>query len=224
MDLRQKLYGPATRVLPAPFFEKRQARQADADIRDSGVVFVHIPRTGGVSVMRTVYRSEAIRHFTVEQFIGVCARDLLDLPRFAIVRNPWDRVVSAYHFAKQGGVPGGGQMAHMDRYRGPDFATFDAFVRQYLTTHDVWKADGVFRPQSYYLGRESEKTLDHIGILDQIGETESWLSGVLGRPIKLAHTNASKRDHPYHRYYTGETREIVGDVYRTDIERFDFRF
>lgn len=224
MDLRQMLYGPATRVLPAPFFEKRQARQADGDIRDVGVVFVHVPRSGGVSVMRTVYRSEAIRHFTVDQFTQVCARELLELPRFAIVRNPWDRAVSAYHFAAQGGVPGGGQMAHMDRYRGPDFATFDAFVRQYLTTHDVWKADGVFRPQSYYLGRDPEKTLDHIGILDRIGETESWLSGVLSRPIMLPQVNASNRDHPYQQYYTAETRAIVGEIYRADIERFDFRF
>lgn len=224
MDLRQKLYGPATRVLPAPFFEKRQARQADAEIRNGGVVFVHVPRSGGVSVMRTVYHSASIRHFTIDQFMQVCAPDLRELPRFAIVRNPWDRAVSAYHFAQQGGVPGGAQMAHTDRYRGPDFATFDAFVRQYLTKHDVWKSDGVFRPQSYYLGRDAEKTLDHIGFLDQIGETESWLSGILGRPIKLTHVNASGRSHPYHNYYSDETRKIVADIYRADVERFDFRF
>ena len=224
LDLRQSLYGPATRVLPAAFFEKRQARQADADIRSSGVVFIHIPRAAGVSVMRTIYRSAGIRHFTVDQFLEVAAPDLRDLPRFAIVRNPWDRAVSAYHFARQGGVAGGAQMAHLDRYRGPAFATFEAFVIQYLSTKNVWKADGVFRPQSYYLGNHAETTLDHIGVFGQLHETESWLSGELGRPIQLAHCNSTSREHPYQKYYSDTTREIVADIYRADIERFDFAF
>ncbi len=224
MDLRAKLYGPATRVLPASFFEKRQARQSDADARNSGVVFIHIPRTAGVSVMRTVYQSDWIRHFTVDQFLQVTARDVFDLPRFAIVRNPWDRAVSAYHFARQGGVAGAAQMFHQARYRTPAFATFETFVTEYLATRNVWKLDGIFRPQSYYLGDNPEKNLDHIGVFEQLSETESWLCGALGRPIQLHQCNAANRQYPHNGYYTDETREIIGEIYRADIERFDFRF
>ena len=114
-------------------------------------------------------------------------------------------------------------MAHKDRYRGPAFATIDTFVEHYLATHNVWKLDGVFRPQSYYLGPDAETTVDHIGIVGQLHETELWLSESLGRPILLAHCNATSREHPYRRYYCDKTK-IVGDAYRADIERFKFTF
>ena len=60
--------------------------------------------------------------------------------------------------------------ARADRYRGRDFETFDSLVRGYLAVHDVWKLDGVFRPQTYYMGTKT-----------------------LGRPVCLARSNASEQ-------------------------------
>ena len=62
-------------------------------------------------------------------------------PLQEVIRNSWDRAVSAYHFAKSGGVRGGAQIRRADRYRARDFATFDSFVRGYLAVHDVWTSD-----------------------------------------------------------------------------------
>lgn len=225
MDLRARLYGPANRLLPPSFFEKRFARQAQDDYRRAGVSFIHVPRTAGLSVIRAIYGSQNLRHFTIERFLEVSADDVRRLPRFAIVRNPWDRAVSAYELAKLGGLPGGAQMLHPERYRGPEFATFDSFVRDYLAVQNVWKIDGVFRPQVYYLGGRHPDTrlLDHIGRFDRLGETEAWLSDTLDRDITLLHTNQTARG-SYQDCYTPTTREIVGRMYSDDIERFGFEF
>ncbi len=223
MDLRQRLYPTATRVLPASFFEKRQARQAQGDVSRAGVVFIHVPRTAGLSVIRTVYRSNHLRHYTVDQLLNTATGDVLRLPRFTIVRNPWDRAVSAYLFARQGGVPGGGQMLHPHRYRGPEFATFATFVREYLAVRNVWKLDGVFRPQSYYLGAAGERAFDHIGNFDRLGETENWLSQTLGETVNFVRSNSTVRAH-FHAYYDDELQKLVSRIYKHDIERFGFEF
>jgi chondroitin 4-sulfotransferase 11 len=223
MKLRDRLYGPATRVLPPAFFEKRQVRQAREDIQRAGVVFIHTPRTAGLSVLRAVYGCDTLRHFTIDQFLRVAKCELMHLPRFAVVRNPWDRAVSAYRIARQGGIPNGAQMLHPEDYRRQEFRTFGTFVRDFLGTRDVWKLDGVFRPQTYYVGRKTQTKLNHLGYFERLYETEAWLSSELGRPIELVHSNKTERE-PYQNYYTEATRKIVGRAYREDIAEFGFTF
>jgi chondroitin 4-sulfotransferase 11 len=209
-------------VLP-DWFETLRAYRARNDFRRAGVAFVHVPRAAGLSISRTLYNRD-IFHFSAIQMQRALPNDVLTLPRFAIVRNPWDRAVSAYHFAKQGGVPGGAQMAHPERYRGNDFATFETFLTRYLARQELSNIDGVFRPQFTYLFL-SDGTLpfDHLGRFERLGETEQWLAETLGRPIRLPKINCTDRD-DYRGYFTDETREIVADRYRTDIDAFGYRF
>ena len=97
-------------ILP-DWFETLRAYRARNNFRRAGVAFVHVPRAAGLSISRTLYNRD-IFHFSASQMRRVLPADVLNLPRFAIVRNPWDRTVSAYHFATQGGVPDGAQMAY----------------------------------------------------------------------------------------------------------------
>jgi len=216
-------YRWASNILPLSWFETVRAYRAQNDFRQAGVVFLHVPRAAGLSVGRTLYRRD-IFHFTAAQMLRVLPADVLALPRFAIVRNPWDRTVSAYHFAKQGGVPGGAQMAHPERYRGSDFATFEAFVKRYLARHDLRLIDGVFRPQSAYLIlKDGTVPFDHIGSFERLTETEHWLSQILGHQIRLPKINGTHR-REYRDYFTDETREIVGQLYHCDVSAFGFEF
>jgi hypothetical protein len=213
--------------LPLAFFEHQQLREAMGPFRDAGIAFVHIPRTAGLSITQAIYHRTVWCHFTLPQLLKHGDEDVLKLPRFVIIRNPWDRAVSAYHFAKLGGIPGGAQMRNMERYSGEDFETFDTFVRKYLAVRDVWKLDGVFRPQSYYLGPPKPDNFDYIGDFDYMPETEQWLSQTLGRPVRLSHSNATdnaKCRAKYRTYYSKETRSIVAEAYRCDIDRFGFQF
>ena len=224
---RAILHRTITPFLPLSFFEHQQLRGAMAPFRDAGIVFIHVPKTAGVSITRAIYHRTVWCHFTLPQLLKYGDEDIVKLPRFAIVRNPWDRAVSAYHFAKLGGTPGGAQMQHKQRYRDDDFETFDTFVRQYLAVNDVWKLDGVFRPQSYYLGPPAPDSFDYIGDFDYMPETEQWLNQKLGRPVRLSHSNATddaKYQAKYRTFYSRETRKIVAEAYRCDIDRFGFEF
>ncbi|MGV2971119.1 MULTISPECIES: sulfotransferase family 2 domain-containing protein [Mycobacteriaceae] len=187
------------------------------------MAFIHVPKSAGTSVSRSIY-GEQVGHFTLERMIRNSQQDVLDLPRFAIVRNPWDRAVSAYHFARDGGSPGGGWMEHPERYRTEEFRNFDSFVHQYLATRDVRTLSIIFRPQCYYLSLGDGTTpLDHVGYLDRLTQTEDWLTRTLGRVVKFGQSNRTEHK-DYRDYYDRDTRRVIAKVYGEDIEKFGFRF
>ncbi len=130
---------------------------------------------------------------------------------------------AADELLEQGGVDGGAQMLHPGRYRNADFGTFATFVHGYLAARNAWRLDGVFRPRAYYVGREPQQTLNHLGRFDRLADTEDWLSDTLARDVRLIHSNATSRG-DYRSYYDSATRDIVGRIYRADIEQFGFDF
>src|SRR5688500_498878 len=73
----------------------------------SGIVFVHIPRTGGVFV-RDVLRDHVEAEPAGPRFATHASYEELppefgDRPGFCVVRSPWDWYVSWYHHTMQRG-------------------------------------------------------------------------------------------------------------------------
>ena len=101
-------------------------------------IFVHVPKTGGDFIRRI-----CLRHLPaaaiVEHHIAKHGPDTeipaayADLPRFALVRNPWDWHVSWYHYLMGAGRPD----EHRDRVRvlNPWFVELsDGFTAGFATT------------------------------------------------------------------------------------------
>ncbi|MBW8783549.1 MAG: sulfotransferase family 2 domain-containing protein [Novosphingobium sp.] len=213
--------------MPEVTLERARARRRRHAFRRAGIVFIHVPRAAGTSVAETIYGG-FLGHFTIDQVLRTNPEDVLALPRFTIVRNPWDRAVSAFEFARAGGGIGDGsrrvRIAHPERYRGPTFSAFDRFVREFLATHEIERLDGVFRPQLYYVGSAGGTIpFDHIGRFDRLGETEQWLSDTLQRSIRFPRLNPTERL-GYREYYTPELQRIVGDIYESGVKSFGFDF
>ena len=215
------LYNQVDRTLPL-LMERRTAYKAAKDYRKTGMAFVHIPRTAGLSLLNAVYGSTTIRHFALDRLYR-SAPDMHELPIFTVSRNPWDRVVSSYLIAQRGGAEGGAEMAFPHRYQGREFMSFSTFVHKYLAARDVWSLDPVFRPQVYYVGGFAESRFDHVGRFEDLPATVSWLSETLGREVALPHAN--RIDHPpYQSFYDDATRRVVGKVYRDDVQAFGYSF
>jgi chondroitin 4-sulfotransferase 11 len=198
-----------------PFFEA---------FREAGVIFVHVPRTGGTSISRALYPLW-INHFTMREHLRTLPADLLTLPRFAVVRNPWDRVVSSWSFARAGAGADGAVVVN-DTFRLPlhHLETFEGFVHNWLCDQPMHQLDSIFRTQSEFLTDSHGKiAVDHVGRLEDIGTTEEWLADILGKPIKFPRLNASSHE-AYQQYYTPALREKVARVYASDIENFGYEF
>lgn len=65
---------------------------------------------------------------------------------FITVRNPWERLLSAFMLIKSRDLPA--YKAVLDRY---DLSTFNQFVEEIMTQPELYKDDRMFWPQSYWL-------------------------------------------------------------------------
>ena len=185
-------------------------------------IFVHIPKCAGVSVCRAIYGGLAGGHETFNNYLNIFEpRCILNYFKFTIVRNPWDRLVSAYFFLKNGGF-NNRDREWFNQELG-NVPNFDQFVKQWLNRTNIWKWHH-FRPQYHYvLDRRQKVSLDFVDLVENIDADFTYIAGRVGTAGVLPRTNASRHG-SYVNYYTQETIDIVTDVYREDIEIFGYNF
>ena len=72
----------------------------------AGVVFVHVPKAAGTSVATATIGRRA-GHFTAAEIRAAMGPAFDRMFTFSVVRNPMDRLASAYRFARRGGGDSG---------------------------------------------------------------------------------------------------------------------
>ena len=91
------------RQLQARRSPSKDAAAKYAPFDQFGRIFVHVPKCGGVSVSRAVFGS-VVQHGTIRTYQSVFSQaEFQSYFKFTFVRNPWDRLFSAWNFIKKGG-------------------------------------------------------------------------------------------------------------------------
>jgi hypothetical protein len=225
-SLRRTLF----RVQHPDWFGAAQAkrhRATDSDYTfkpfdDLGCIFVHIPKCAGVSVARSLFGNLGGGHETISHYRLVFgAREFDRYFKFSIVRNPWDRLVSAYLFLKRGGMnPADRAWAEANL---SEYGDFGSFVRGWLT-HGNALTYHHFRPQVHYLlDSDGRMPFDFVGSFETLAEDYRRIAARLGTDGPLAEQNrGAPRDH--RAFYDEETVAIVGRVYADDAARLGYQF
>jgi len=111
-------------------------------------IFVHIPKTGGVSISKSLFGNLAGGHMTIERYKIIFTKDEFDQYfKFTFVRNPWDRLVSAFTFLK-----GGGMDERDERWAKmhlSEFDDFESFVKGWINERNIYSKNH-FIPQFEY--------------------------------------------------------------------------
>ena len=189
---------------------------------DHQAIFIHIPKAAGVSVSNALFGNLAGGHTRLEMHLNIFEPScILNYFKFTIVRNPWDRLVSAYHFLQKGGF----EKADKDWFDKElsAYKDFDDFVKNWLNKENIWKWHH-FRPQYHYMLDDNRKVkLDFIGFIENMDEDFEYIRKKLGVESTIKKLN--KSDHKdYKDYYTEETKNIVAEVYAEDIELLGYNF
>ena len=205
-------------------------------------VFVHIPKTGGTALALALEaramrddimlgdtpkarkrrrrvqgiqtRGRLWKHATLRDIDGLLPAGALEqLFAFTLVRNPWDRVVSYYHWLRGQSFdhPAVGLARSLD-FTG--FVTHPQTITALRTTPARWymqRADGVEQCQLCIR-------------LEHFAEDAAPLFGHLGFALDLPRANASERRADFRSYYSDAAAEAVAQACAEDIARFDYRF
>jgi hypothetical protein len=186
-------------------------------------IFVHIPKCAGISVCKTLFGNLGGGHNSLEQYTYIFSpKELSSYFKFTFVRNPWDRLVSAYHFLQKGGISNEDRRFY-EKYL-TKYKDFDDFVLNWVNKENIMLGQH-FRPQLYYIKDKRNKvSIDFIGKFENIEKDFKHVCEKLGVPsISLTKTNESVRKN-YQQYYTDETASIVANVYKQDIKELGYTF
>jgi hypothetical protein len=204
-------------------------------------IFVHIPKTGGTSIERTldmfgdwriedaermfgliaspVLRSQGVTANHLQHLAATELRDLLGSDfdayfKFSFVRNPWDRFVSSFGKKDPNLVQCAASLGI--QLAGVDFKDYVRLTRGLRHPH--------LQPQCEFLfDRNGKSLVDFIGRFETLVEDYGAVARRLGLQLVLPHHNASEHS-PYRSYYDDADRDEIASRYARDIQVFGYRF
>jgi hypothetical protein len=177
--------------------------------------FIHINKTAGTSIEAALGLNT--EHVTASQKIAqVGHENWSNAFTFSIVRNPWDRAVSLYHFRRATNQTGlaDGHLGFID-WISACFRDRDA---RYLDKPMM------FMPQVEWISDDSGNILvDFVGRFERLASDIKVVSKNIDQKIELPHLYKSDRTH-YRGYFDDSSRDIVAQWFCRDIDEFRYEF
>src|SRR5215469_1591210 len=196
-------------------------------------IFIHIPRTGGKSVQR-FFGTNWQDHKDISRYAEeLGSQTFSTYYKFAVVRNPWDRLVSDYNFQM---VKRGSQASHRllindERRNKRSFSKWlEAVISDpFCCEPTEWGAcvgPGIHRwsPQLDWISISGKIVVDRILQMENLQEGFAELRGALGLPSREVPCRNWRWHRHYSYYYNESTRRLVEEYYAKDIETFGYRF
>ena len=202
------------------------------NIKNQDVSFIHIPKTGGKAIIKALSGFEKIPtgrpsnkyqgHFTLQETQKILSEDnsFNSSPvYFTSIRNPWDRMVSFYHYIAQ--KPEESGLVDIGNQINSGNVTFEKFI-----DIAIYGDSKVLRSQTEFLKTQNPDGKIKIIRKENLNEDLNLFLESLGvdQVINLQHINGSKHSH-YRNYY--KSHEIIHKVENYDIElitKYDYKF
>ncbi|PTX54452.1 sulfotransferase family protein [Litoreibacter ponti] len=210
--------------------------------RGRNFIFVHIPKTGGTSMAlalearakaddvligdtpkarkrrRRVQGVEATgrlwKHSTLRDIVGLVPQSQIDAARvFTLVRNPWDRIASYYHWLRAQSF----EHPAVKLARGLEFSAF--------LHHPQTRASLQAAPYgSYVTTAAGAERCDLFVRLEHLSEDLPKLEALIGCKLgPFPHDNRSERG-ATRDLYSDADRDLVAEIAAEDIARFNYHF
>lgn len=158
-------------------------------IERTRILFIHVPKTGGTSISRTLYGS-SIRHWSARYYVAAIPKLIDSLTVFTVIRDPVERFLSAYCYS----INGGGDeapIAKVFRSKYMGLESVDQALDQIEKAASPYDLDPIFRRQTWFICKSDMSILPQIVIPFEL--LESVYDVVPGFPRRpLGHLNRRK--------------------------------
>lgn len=184
-------------------------------IREAGVLFIHIPKNAGMSVSKILY-GEQVFHPTIRYYQRVAGDIARGLPSFAVWRNPIERFVSAYRYARSGGAAEA-PVSRAFRKQYTAFKSLDDAIDHVDSSSSLYDVDHIFRPQFWYVADMAGRiAVDNLCMIEDLDRAVA--SDALPGLREIARLNRSK---PLETTLTDQQRHRLQRLYPIDFAIFD---
>jgi hypothetical protein len=187
-------------------------------------IFIHIPKCAGISVGQSLFGSYAGWHLRAAAYQLIYSpKELAQYFKFTFVRNPWDRLASAFYFLKSGGI-NDIDRAFADQHLA-GYNDFNTFVTDWINPENI-KLYYHFRPQVDFLCTNGRPPwVDFIGFFENLAADFVYVRDRLAVQADLGFLNRTKSERvDYRSLYNDRTIQIVADVYAEDIAMLQYTF
>jgi hypothetical protein len=199
-------------------------------------IFIHVPKNAGTSVHNALleqsniacryqktrmmyyfkkivgnnyYLSTFNKHIPVTDLKRIIGDKWNQYQSFAICRNPYDRIVSRYHFFKKVN----------DSYEHRKYKNVSSFKEHVMSLNDKTWND----LQTWYISTDGKIGVDHLLRFESLEADWKNLLKELKLPsIELFTKNRSPRATNYLEYYDQEILEKVNQLYKYDFEMLGY--
>ena len=174
-------------------------------IDEHKVIFIHIPKSAGTSIEtyfnNSSFRIQPNKHDNIYQIKKRFINSYNNCRKFAIIRNPYDKMVSWYFYLKK----------KLGDY---NVIEFNEWIKD---PTKFWHIDD---PISF-LDSQCSWIDDTVEVI-KFENLNEELNKFFGFKIDLPVTNKSNHNH-YLDYYNKESLSIVYKKYKEDFEKFNYK-
>jgi chondroitin 4-sulfotransferase 11 len=192
-------------------------------------IFIHIPKTAGQSIEQSLDpKAFAARGQGIYGHQNLLMGNYPHFPeyfKFTVVRNPWDRVLSAYLYDISQANNGFtfDSRKFINNHLGPTRDGFCQFVTRYLDklTSNLLRLHYI--PQYKWIS--TVKNFDYVCRFETLQEDFNIICDKLGIPRRqLPHVNKSGPARDYKEYYNDAAKEEIACRYNIDITTLNYKF
>lgn len=214
------------------------------------LIFIHIPKTGGMSVLNSMSCFELIYHKNIAEEIKKI-KDNKKNPdnyfSFSIIRNPWDRMVSNFFFHKQ--RKHNDPTLHTNLFKKNEKEKLKEWIEKHEAEDKFWEKydfkdwlkffdeNENLKSESLYhntikttymdlIAINGKISVDYIINLYNIKKEINVIKTLSGKNFtNPKHVWKNRSEHKdYREYYDSKSIEIVEKIFKLDIQMFNFKF
>ena len=184
------------------------------------LIFIHIPKNAGTSIIKAIGEDKIIDK-SIEQYKEHYKKYWNDYKKFTVVRDPIDRFVSAYKFARMGeselfslvGRKGLEKHPHYDFCNSMCINEYVSFIYNNPKKINYW-----IIPQTFFILNKNKKIE-----IDYIARYENLLEDLKKIGIdNIQKLNASEIDNDNLIQLTKRSKQLLHEIYDIDYQNFSY--
>ena len=190
-------------------------------VQEPRCVFIHLPKTGGASIRHGFFKNKIegpTQGHVPDEWNG--------LFKFAFVRNPYDRIISAWKMFASGMEQTVWEHpqdeAGIDLHRFLEIVTDESipFDGARKTTHRKIRHHGIPQTHPYNCLQHA----DYIGRFENLaGDFQEVCKKIGIDKCELPHWNRTDRSNEYMQYFDNQSLSVVNEFFAEDFSKLEYK-